>query len=170
MTGQLQEDKGAFKSPLISLALAAHLRLTIGNQHLNEDGYGYPIGALAVATAVVSIYMCLSCHLFILLNQIERGLKLIKYGQVKLYGTRGKSTNASEETAGKKRKVNEYEGYTDSVWGDVTRGWVAAAKRLNPAKLKAVLEAAVAIVDFSKTVEDEEEEVGVNDPRALVEI
>jgi hypothetical protein len=27
--------------------------MTIGNVHLNDDGYGYPIGALGIAAAVV---------------------------------------------------------------------------------------------------------------------
>ena len=51
-----QDDNGAFKSPLILLALAAHLKMTIGNEHLDGEGYPYPVGGLAVATAVVS------CH------------------------------------------------------------------------------------------------------------
>ena len=53
-TRQSQEDKGAFRSPLISLGLAAHLKMTIGNEHLDGEGYPYPVGGLAVATAVVS--------------------------------------------------------------------------------------------------------------------
>ncbi|KAF8803015.1 hypothetical protein BYT27DRAFT_7305696 [Phlegmacium glaucopus] len=149
------EDKEAFRSPLVLFALAAHLKMTIGNTHLNDEGYGYPIGGLAVAVAV-----------------IERGLWLVKSGQIKLNGnTPGKSAIASgsDETNGRKRKVNEYDGYTDSVWGVVTCGWVAAAKRLNAEKWNAILTAAVAKVDFSKA-DEEEEEGGAGDPRALVEI
>ncbi|KAF8805840.1 hypothetical protein BYT27DRAFT_7212663 [Phlegmacium glaucopus] len=150
-----QEDKEAFRSPLILLAFAAHLKMTIGNAHLNDEGYGYPIGGLAVVVAV-----------------IEHGLRLVKSGQIKLNGnvpSKSATAGSSDETHGRKRKVNEYDGYTDSVWGVVTRGWVAAAKRLNAEKWNAILTAAVAKVDFSK-VDEEEEEVGAGDPHALVEI
>ena len=51
-----QDGKGTFKSPLISLTLAIHLKMTIGNEHLDGEGYPYPVGGLTVATAVVS------CH------------------------------------------------------------------------------------------------------------
>jgi hypothetical protein len=74
----------------------------------------------------------------------------------------------SEETT-KKHKMNEYEGYTDSLWGDVTCGWATAAKCLNAEKWKAVLSAAIAVVNFSK-IDDKDDEVEANDPWALVEI
>ena len=53
----LQKAKGTFGSAFVSLALAAHLKMTIRNVHLDDEGYGYPIGGLAVATAVVSSYV-----------------------------------------------------------------------------------------------------------------
>ena len=42
-------DKGAFLSPLVSTCLAVHLKKAI----LNIKQYGYPVGGLAIATAVV---------------------------------------------------------------------------------------------------------------------
>jgi hypothetical protein len=48
------QQKGAFQSSFVSLALAAHLKMTIGNVHLDDARYGYPVGALAIAAAVVS--------------------------------------------------------------------------------------------------------------------
>ena len=44
-----QGNKGAFLSPLVSACLAVHLKKTINN----VIQYGYPVGALAIATAVV---------------------------------------------------------------------------------------------------------------------
>jgi|SRR5271169_3281334 len=49
-----QEDKGAFKSTFVSLSLAAHLKMTIGNIYIGGEGNRHPVGALAVAIAVVS--------------------------------------------------------------------------------------------------------------------
>ena len=81
------------------------------------------------------------------------------------------STPGKEETISKKRKVDEYDGYTDAAWGDVTCGWVSSSKRLSTTteKGKVVLDAAVSNINFS-IADNEEEQVGVKDPRALVEI
>ena len=46
-----QGNKGAFMSPLVSACLAVHLKKSINN----AIQYGYPVGALAIATAVVRI-------------------------------------------------------------------------------------------------------------------
>jgi hypothetical protein len=106
--------------------------------------------------------------ILILSNKIEPELKPNKNGQVKLHSIHGKASNALEETTGKKQKVNDYEGYTDSVWGDITFAWLllpnASMQRsggpccLPPSN-----------VDFSK-VDDEAEEVRADHPQALVDI
>lgn len=44
-----QGNKGAFMSPLVSACLGVHLKKTVNN----VIQYGYPVGALAIATAVV---------------------------------------------------------------------------------------------------------------------
>jgi hypothetical protein len=44
-----QGNKGAFLSPLVSTCLAVHLKKTM----FNVKQYGNPVGALAIATAVV---------------------------------------------------------------------------------------------------------------------
>jgi hypothetical protein len=146
------DEKGAFQSFFVSLALAAHLKMTIGNVHLDDAGYGYPVGALAIAAAV-----------------IERALKLVSAGHVNVWHEGAeKAATTSEGVAGKKRKVKGYEGYTDAAWGDITRSWVGAARRLNAEKWRMVLSAAVSNVDFSNM--DETQEVGDNDPRAMIDI
>ena len=50
-----QGNKGAFLSPLVCACLAVHLKKTMHN----VKQYGYPVGALAIATAVVR---CLHCN------------------------------------------------------------------------------------------------------------
>jgi hypothetical protein len=50
-----QGNKGAFLRPLVSTCLAVHLKKTMHN----VKQYGYPVGALAIATAVVR---CLCCN------------------------------------------------------------------------------------------------------------
>jgi hypothetical protein len=49
-----QGNKGAFLSPLVSTCLAVHLKKTMHN--LKQ--YGYPVGALAIATAVIRYLHC----------------------------------------------------------------------------------------------------------------
>lgn len=44
-----QGKKGPFLSPLVSACLAAHLKKTINN----VIQYGYPVGALTIATAII---------------------------------------------------------------------------------------------------------------------
>ena len=141
--------------------------MTIGNVHLNDDGYGYPIGALGIAAAVVRILGMIAQLTLTGLNQIERGLKLVSSGHVKVHEGAERATTL-EGTTGKKRKVNGYEGYTDVAWGEITRSWVCAGKRLNAEKWRDILTAAVSNVDFSNM--DEAEEVRDHDPRAMIDI
>jgi hypothetical protein len=101
------------------------------------------------------------------LNQIERALKLVSSGRIKVHEGAEKATTL-EGIPGKKRKVNRYEGYTDVAWGEITRSWVRAARRLNAEKWTVVLSAAVSNVDFSNM--DEAEEDRDNDPRAMIDI
>ena len=101
------------------------------------------------------------------LNQIERGLRLVSSGHIKVHEGAEKATML-EGITGKKRKVNGYEGYTDVAWGEITRSWVCAARRLNAEKWRVILTAAVSNVDFSGM--DEAEEVRDNDPRAMIDI
>ncbi|KAF8815867.1 hypothetical protein BYT27DRAFT_7286661 [Phlegmacium glaucopus] len=58
-------NKGAFLNPLVTACLTAHLKKTLNN----VIQYGYPVGALAIATAV-----------------LECGLELIKAGHIGLDG------------------------------------------------------------------------------------
>lgn len=73
----------------------------------------------------------------------------------------------------KRRKINQYAGYTDAVWGTKTRGWAASTSRLDDNKWKAILKAAVEKIDLSCADEGDVEEGadgGAFDPRALIEI
>ncbi|KAF8806109.1 hypothetical protein BYT27DRAFT_7212388 [Phlegmacium glaucopus] len=143
-------NRGAFLSPLVSMCLAVHLKKTENN----VIQYGYPVGALAIATAV-----------------LECGLELIKAGHI---GLSGNDTDIFDDDApaSKKRKTNRYTGYTDAAWGGKTRGWAAAANRLDNIKWRVILHTAVDKMDWS--VDDGEVEEGTGggalDPHSLIEI
>ncbi|KAF8800095.1 hypothetical protein BYT27DRAFT_7149065 [Phlegmacium glaucopus] len=142
-------NKGAFLNPLVTACLAAHLKKTLNN----VIQYGYPVGALAIATAV-----------------LERGLELIKAGHI---GLDGRDTCDNDTIAAKKRKVNRYAGYTDAVWGGKTRGWAASTARLDDTKWRVILHAAVDKMDWNADDGDVEEGTGSGgtfDPRSLIEI
>lgn len=96
---------------------------------------------------------------------------MVKAGLVGLNDSENDFINDDASQAVKKRKVNRYAGYTDAVWGGKTRGWAAAASRLDDEKWKVILHAAVDKVDWS--VDDGDEEgtgEGTSDPRSLIEI
>ncbi|KAF8808382.1 hypothetical protein BYT27DRAFT_7337767 [Phlegmacium glaucopus] len=141
---------GAFLSPLVSMCLGVHLKKT---EH-NVIQYGYPVGALAVATAV-----------------LERGLELIKAGYIGLDGSDADTFN-DDAPPGKKRKMNRYAGYTDAVWGGKTCGWAAAAGRLDDTRWRIVLHTAVDKMEWSIDDADVEEGNGGGafDPCSLIEI
>ncbi|KAF8802591.1 hypothetical protein BYT27DRAFT_7260895 [Phlegmacium glaucopus] len=141
-------NKGAFLSPLVTACLAAHIKKTMNN----VIQYGYPVGALAIATAV-----------------LKRSLELIKAGHV---GLDGHDTFDDDTNAAKKRKVNRYTGYTDAVWGGKTCGWAASAGRLDDTKWGVILHAAVDKMDWTADEGDIEEGTsGVTfDPHSLIEI
>lgn len=56
-----QGNKGAFLSPLVSACLGVHLKKTINN----VIQYGNPVGALAIATAVVRLFYFILFYTFI---------------------------------------------------------------------------------------------------------
>jgi hypothetical protein len=92
---------------------------------------------------------------------------LIKAGDV------GLETDIFNDEAhiGKKRKTSRYTGYTDAEWGGKTRGWAAAASRLDDIKWRLVLHAAVDKVDWAEEDGGEGEGgEGEFDPRSLVEL
>ena len=93
---------------------------------------------------------------------------MIKTGQITL----DSNDIDDDTTTTKKRKVNRYAGYTDMVWGEKTRGWVAATVRLDEDKWKPILHAAVDMMDCGVDEGDVEEGAngGMIDPRALIEI
>ncbi|KAF8957908.1 hypothetical protein BDZ97DRAFT_1844032, partial [Flammula alnicola] len=140
-----EDNKGAFHSPLIAQAFAAHLKKTHDYTVVKNEEYGQPTGALGMAAAVV-----------------ERALELIKSG--KLYDT---PTNA-ESSNGKKRRVPNYQPYADASWGEKTRGWAGSTKRLGEEKWKAVIEAASAFVEDGPDSREEEGGEGAQDPRSLI--
>jgi hypothetical protein len=98
---------------------------------------------------------------------------LVKAGHV---GLDGSDTEIFKDEApvAKKRKMNRYPGYTDAVWGVKTRGWAAAATRLDDIKWRTILHAAVDKVDWSADdgLGDVEEGTGGGalDPRSMIEI
>ncbi|KAF8802193.1 hypothetical protein BYT27DRAFT_7113324, partial [Phlegmacium glaucopus] len=143
-------NRGAFLSPLVSMCLAVHLKKTENN----VIQYGYPVGALAIATAV-----------------LEHGLELIKAGHI---GLNGNNTDIFDDdaTASKKRKTNRYTGYTDAAGGGKTRGWAAAANRLDDIKWRVILHTAVDKMDWSVDDGDVEEGTsgGALDPCSLIKI
>ncbi|KIM35954.1 hypothetical protein M413DRAFT_428169 [Hebeloma cylindrosporum] len=143
-------NKGAFLSPLVSTCLAVHLKKTIHN----VKQYGYPVGALAMATAV-----------------LERGLDLIKAGHVTLDGTDADVFD-DDTASSKKRKINRYAGFTDAAWGAKTRGWASAVGRLDSVKWTTILQAAVGKLDWSADEGDVDEDANsaAFDPRSLIEI
>ncbi|KAF8876419.1 hypothetical protein BD779DRAFT_1677813 [Infundibulicybe gibba] len=140
--------KGAFRSHLVSYMFAIHLKKTFGNVHLNDTLYEHPVGALGVAAAV-----------------LERGLELVKLGKIKLNQENLPKNN------GKKRKVPDYHAYADAHWGEKTRGWVGAAKRLNQEQWDAILQAATNKIDLT-SLEDGDEDAtdGFADPRTFIEL
>jgi hypothetical protein len=96
---------------------------------------------------------------------------LVKAGHVGLDGSGSEIINDDAPVA-KKRKMNRYAGYTDAVWGVKTRGWAAAATRLDDIKWRTVLHAAVDEVDWTADDGDVEEGTGGGawDPRSMIEI
>ncbi|KAF8817624.1 hypothetical protein BYT27DRAFT_7237296 [Phlegmacium glaucopus] len=135
-------DKGGFRGGLVVSAFGAHLKKTIGP-------YGYPLGGLAVAAAVV-----------------ERGLELIKAGKIRLY------EDHVAENSTKKRKVPDYAAYCESVWGVKTRGYVASAKRMDKPKWDLVMAAGVSRMDVSAADDGDADDLvdAATDPRAFLEI
>ncbi|KAF8797786.1 hypothetical protein BYT27DRAFT_7343964 [Phlegmacium glaucopus] len=142
-------DKGGFRGSLVVSAFGAHLKKTIGYVLTNDRPYGYPLGGLAVAAAVV-----------------ERGLKLIKAGKIRLY------EDHVAENSTKKRKVPDYAAYCESVWGVKTRGYVASAKRMDKPKWDLVMAAGVSRMDVSAADDGDADDLvdAATDPRAFLEI
>ena len=62
---------GAFKSPLVSACLAAHLK----KMAHNVIQYGYPVGALAMVAAVV----CSFCFIFSITSNLTILVQNVRY-------------------------------------------------------------------------------------------